>query len=271
MHSIAEIENRAKCIRLEIVKMIGPGKTGHFGGSLSVADIISALYFGRMRYDPENPSMFGRDRLIMSKGHAAPAQYAALAIAGFFEKHELSSLKKLGSRLQGHPDRKLVPGIEASTGSLGQGLSMGVGIALGMRIRGEPGRVYVVFGDGELQEGQVWEAAMAAASYRLDRLIAVVDHNKLQATGEIASRLDIGSLAAKWKAFGWYVCEANGHDARDLMSAFDEIEATEGVPGVVIAHTVKGKGVSFIENVPAYHNGALTQEEYEAALSELSR
>jgi transketolase len=224
-----------------------------------------------MRYDPKNPSMFGRDRLIMSKGHAAPAQYAALAIAGFFEKHELSSLKKLGSRLQGHPDRKLVPGIEASTGSLGQGLSMGVGIALGMRIRGEPGRVYVVLGDGELQEGQVWEAAMAAASYRLDRLIAVVDHNKLQATGEIASRLDIGDLAAKWKAFGWYVCEANGHDARDLMSAFDEIEATEGVRGVVIAHTVKGKGVSFIENVPAYHNGALTQEEYEAALSELSR
>ena len=161
MHSIAEIENRAKCIRLEIVKMIGPGKTGHFGGSLSVADIISVLYFGRMRYDPKNPSMFGRDRLIMSKGHAAPAQYAALAIAGFFEKHELSSLKKLGSRLQGHPDRKLVPGIEASTGSLGQGLSIGVGMALGTRIRGEPGRVYVVLGDGELQEGQGGEAASA--------------------------------------------------------------------------------------------------------------
>lgn len=271
MHSIAEIEDRAKCIRLEIVKMIGPGKTGHFGGSLSVADIISALYFGRMRYDPENPSMFGRDRLIMSKGHAAPAQYAALAIAGFFDRGELSTLKKLGTRLQGHPDRRLVPGIEASTGSLGQGLSIGVGMALGMRISREPGRVYVVLGDGELQEGQVWEAAMAAANYRLDRLTAVVDRNRLQATGEISSRLDIGDVAAKWKAFGWRLFEADGHDVRDLMRAFDEAEATEGVPGVVLAHTIKGKGVSFIENVPAFHNGALAQEKYEAALSELSR
>jgi len=271
MHSITEIEDRARQIRLEVVKMIGPGKVGHYGGSLSVADIVSVLYFGRMRYDPKDPSMFGRDRLILSKGHAAPAQYAALAIAGFFERHELSTLKKLGSRLQGHPDRRQVPGIEASTGSLGQGLSIGVGMALGMRIRREPGRVYVVLGDGELQEGQVWEAAMAAANYRLDRLTAVVDHNKLQATGEIASRLNIGDVAAKWKAFGWRVCEANGHDVRDLMRAFDEVEAAEGVPGVVLAHTTKGKGVSFIENVPAYHNGALAPDEYEAALSELSR
>jgi transketolase len=271
MFSSTDTAEKARQIRYEVVRMIGPGNTGHYGGSLSVADILAVLYFCRMRYDPADPTMVGRDRLILSKGHAAPAQYAALAIAGFFSPDELATLKQIGSRFQGHPDLRRLPGIEANTGSLGQGLSIGVGMALATQIRREPSRVYVVLGDGELQEGQVWEAAMAAAHYGLDRLTAVVDHNGLQATGVIDSRMGLGSLSSKWRAFGWHVCEADGHDVTDLNRAFDEAESVRSAPSVIIARTVKGKGVSFIEGVSAYHNGALTRDEHERALAELSR
>lgn len=270
MFNVVDAVEKARQIRYEVVRMIGPGNAGHYGGSLSVVDILAVLYFGRMRYNPADPAMKDRDRLILSKGHAAPAQYAALSIAGFFSTGELTTLKQIGSRLQGHPDLRRLPGIEANTGSLGQGLSIGVGMALANRIRSESSRVYVVLGDGELQEGQVWEAAMAAAHYGLERLTAVVDHNGLQATGMITSRMSLGDLSGKWRAFGWHVCEADGHDVADLNSAFDEADNSTGVPSVIIARTVKGKGVSFIEGIPAYHNGALTSDEHQRALAELS-
>ncbi|TCL61784.1 transketolase [Hydrogenispora ethanolica] len=263
------LQEKAAAIRMAIVKMIGPNQVGHFGGSLSVTDILAVLYFHKMTYDATDPSLPGRDRLILSKAHAAPAQYATLALAGFFPLQELQSLKKLGSRLQGHPDFRRLPGIEANTGSLGQGLSMGVGMALAKRLKKEAGRVYVILGDGELQEGQVWEAAMAAANYKLDRLTAIVDHNKLQATDAIAKRMQLGDLRSKWSSFGWEVIEADGHDVHELCAALDKAESNSGCPSVMIAHTTKGKGISFMENVPKYHNGMMSQDQYEQALREL--
>ncbi len=270
MQTEMELKEKAKQLRREIIKMIGPGKVGHFGGSMSLAEIVTVLYFQKMKYDPQNPKLEGRDRLILSKGHAAPVQYTAMALAGFFPLEELQTLKKLGSRLQGHPNLKLLPGIEANTGSLGQGLSMGIGIALAERAKNQTGRVYVILGDGESQEGQVWEAVMAAANFGLNRLTAIVDHNKLQATGAIGSRMEVGSLPEKWKAFGWNVCEVDGHDIAQLSAAFDQAEQYTQGPTVIIAHTIKGKGVSFMENVAKYHNGALTEAEYQQVLAELA-
>jgi transketolase len=264
------LNEKAKELRREIVKMIGPNHTGHFGGSLSVVEILTVLYFHKMKYNPRNPQLPGRDRLILSKGHSAPAQYAAMALAGFFPREELRTLKTLGSRLQGHPNIKSLPGIEANTGSLGQGLSMGIGIALAERMKQETGRVYVIMGDGEQQEGQIWEAAMAAANFGLNRLTAIIDHNKLQAMGPICDRMKIGSLHQKWEAFGWNVCEADGHNVGELIAAFDRAERHTAGPTVIIAHTIKGRGVSFMENVTKYHNGLLNEAEFGQVLAELS-
>jgi transketolase len=269
MQKTEMLQEKAKELRREIVKMIGAGHAGHFGGSLSVADIMTVLYFQRMRYSPQDPKMQGRDRVILSKGHSAPAQYAAMALAGYFPREELYTLKKLGSRLQGHPNLKYLPGIEANTGSLGQGLSMGIGMALAERMKQSEGRIYVILGDGELQEGQVWEAAMAAANFGLNRLTAIVDHNKLQAMGCICDRMNIGDLRRKWEAFGWNALDADGHDIAGLIAAFDEAEKFTGGPSAIIAHTTKGKGVSFMENVVKYHNGLLNAAEIERALAEL--
>ena len=263
------LKEKAGALRREIVRMIGANHTGHFGGSLSVVEIMTVLYFYQMKYDARQPKMPGRDRLILSKGHSAPAQYAAMALAGFFPREELATLKKLGSRLQGHPNLACLPGIEANTGSLGQGLSMAVGMALAERMRDEPGRFYVIMGDGELQEGQVWEAAMAAANFGLNTITAIVDHNKLQAMGPICQRMKIGDLHRKWEAFGWNVCEADGHDITDLIGAFAKAVQYAGGPTLIIAHTVKGKGISFMENVAKYHNGLVNDAELERALADL--
>ena len=265
-----EMRLLAAKVRRDIVKMIGVGQTGHLGGSCSSADIVSVLYGGRMRFDPKNPQWEDRDRLIYSKGHAAIAQYAAMAEVGFFPMEELWTVKTLGSRLQGHPDRLRTPGIEAGTGSLGQGLSIACGMALAVRLDKKPGKVYCVVGDGEIAEGQIWEAAMAAAFYRVDNLICILDRNRLQAMGTVEERFDTNPLAEKWESFGWSVTEIDGHDVDAILAAFEKAGKTEGKPSIVIANTIKGKGISFAENVPGFHNGAMTGEQYEQALEELN-
>jgi len=267
--SIPELEKMANTLRRDVVEMVGPGQPGHYGGSFSSADIITALYFNKLNYDPANTKMPERDRFLLSKGHVGVIQYAALARIGVFEVSELATLKKLGSRLQGHPDIKKTPGIEANTGSLGQGLSIGLGIALGTRLDKLPSRTYVLIGDGELAEGQIWEAAMAAANFKADNLCAIVDRNHIQATDFTEKRMDSGDLSAKWAGFGWNVIEINGHDFNQILSAFDQAAAYKGKPTVIIADTVKGKGVSFAENTAAFHNGTMTEELYKQALEEL--
>ncbi|RCX17524.1 transketolase [Anaerobacterium chartisolvens] len=270
MNSVVnDLEKRAKEIRLNIVKMIGPGKTGHFGGSCSAADIVTALYFWKMRHDPKNPKWSERDRLILSKGHAAIVQYAALAMCGYFPEEELYGLKKLGSMLQGHPDLRKIAGIEANTGSLGQGLSISCGIAAGAKIDGMGYKVYCIVGDGELAEGQIWEAAMAAAHYRLDNLTGIIDCNKLQATGAIKERFDTFPMKEKWEAFGWNTIEIDGHDMEQIMDGLSCADKVKGKPTMIIAHTVKGKGIEIAENNAAFHNGMLTKEQYELACGAL--
>jgi transketolase len=222
-----------------------------------------------MKHDPKNPRMAERDRFLLSKGHAALVQYAALALAGYFPVEELKKVKSLGGMLQGHPDMMRTPGIEANTGSLGQGLSIANGMALGLRLNGSPSRVYVIIGDGEQNEGQIWEAAMAAAKFRIDNLTAILDRNRLQATGAIADRFEIGAVAPKWVAFGWNVIEIDGHDVAAVVEAFDKAETVKGKPTIVIAQTVKGKGISFAENNPAFHNGEMTAEQFEIAMNDL--
>lgn len=268
--SIAELEEKARILRRDVVECIGVGVAGHIGGSFSSADLVAALYFYKMNFDPQNPQKADRDRFLLSKGHAAILQYAALAETGFFPHSELKQTKQIGAMLQGHPDRLTTPGVEAGTGSLGQGLSLGLGMALGLRMDGIDARVYVLMGDGEQAEGQIWEAAMAAAAFKADHLIGIVDNNRLQATGPIKDRMDSGDLMAKWRAFGWNVLEIDGHDMQQIVRALDEADRTNGRPTVIFAHTVKGKGASFAENVPAYHNGVLTQELYDQLMRELA-
>lgn len=270
-YSIEQLENIAREIRTDIVRMIGFGKTGHLGGSCSVADIVAVLYFHQMKHDPKNPGMPDRDRFLLSKGHSVPAQYAALARAGYFPLEELTKLKAIGSRLQGHPDMRKLPGIEANTGSLGQGISMAAGMAAAGKLDRLDYRVYCVLGDGETAEGQVWEAAMAAANYKLDNLVAILDKNRLQSTGFIAERFDIDPVSDKFRAFGWTVLECDGHNIREIIEALDRAGESrgKGKPVLIVAHTVKGKGISFAENNPAYHNGLMTEEQYAQALREL--
>ena len=267
--TIRKLNEMAKTLRRDVVEMVGPGQAGHFGGSFSSAELVTALYFSKMHYDPKNPKLADRDRFLLSKGHVAVLKYAAMARAGYFPVEELSTLKKIGSRLQGHPDVKKLPGIEANTGSLGQGLSIALGISLGLKLDNLPSRVYVLIGDGELDEGQIWEGAMAAANFKADNLVAIVDRNLIQATDFTAKRMDSGDIPAKWAAFGWNVIEIDGHDMEAVLAAYDEAETVKGKPTVIIANTVKGKGLSFAENTAAFHNGTLNEELYAKALEEL--
>lgn len=264
-----ELNDRARQLRRDVIISIGVGVAGHVGGSCSSADLVAALYFYKMKYDPKNPEMEDRDRFLLSKGHVAILQYAALAEAGFFDVEDLKTTKAIGSFLQGHPDVLKTPGIEAGTGSLGQGLSIGLGMALGLKADKKDSRVYVLCGDGELAEGQIWEAAMAAAVYQADNLLAIVDQNRLQAMGRVEDRFNTNPLPEKWRAFGWNVMEIDGHNMEEILTALDQAENVKGKPTVIIAHTVKGKGISFAENVVGFHNGTLTEETYRQALDEL--
>jgi transketolase len=265
------LKKQAKLVRMEILKMLALAGSGHTGGSLSAADIVTVLYFSKMRYRPDEPNWKERDRFILSKGHAAPLLYAVLAMAGYFNISMLKTLRKLGSPLQGHPCSRVLPGVEISTGSLGQGLSVSNGIAIGMKIDNLSSRVYCLLGDGETQEGQVWEAAMTAAHYRLDNLCAIVDLNGLQIDGPVSKVKGIEPVASKWSAFGWHVIEIDGHNMEEILNGLDEAEKVKEKPTMIIAHTIKGKGVSFFEGKVEYHGMAPTHEELEKALKELGK
>lgn len=268
----AEAHAKAAAMRRDIIEMISCAGSGHPGGSLSCTDILAALYFGGvMNYDPADPALETRDRFILAKGHAAPALYAVLAEAGYFPKDELKTLRKLGTRLQGHPDSNLLPGVEVSTGSLGQGLSIAAGMAAGLRLNGSGAKVYTVLGDGECQEGQVWEAANFAAAQNLGNLVAIVDGNGLQIDGALEDVCSAGTLQDKFAAFGWDVHKVDGHDIDALIALFTSLpHAATGKPQAIIAKTVKGKGVSFMENQAGWHGKAPNAEETQAALAELA-
>ncbi len=266
---IRDLETKAQLIRGDIIRMLAEAGSGHPGGSLSSVEIVTTLYFHVMRLKSEDPGWPDRDRFILSKGHAAPLLYAALSARGFFPREELLTLRKLGTRLQGHPARGMVPGVEASTGSLGQGLSMGLGIALAGMLDQRDYRVYVLLGDGECQEGQVWEAAMAAAHYRTGNLTAILDYNGLQIDGPIKEVMSPLPFPNKWRSFGWAVREVDGHDFQDLLAAFDWAAGIKDGPSMIIANTVKGKGVSFMENEVGWHGKAPDSKQAAQALEEI--
>jgi transketolase len=255
--------------RRQIVKMITAAKSGHPGGSLSAVEILVTLFFDKLRHDPANPRWEDRDRFILSKGHAAPVLYSVFAQCGYTPEDDLEDLRNLGSIYQGHPDMRFIDALEASTGSLGQGLSIGLGMALGAKLDNRSTRVYVVLGDGEIQEGQIWEAAMFASYHKVDNIVAIVDYNKIQLDGFVKDILDVEPLAEKWKAFGWHVLDIDGHSIPALQAAFDEAAGTKGRPTCIVANTIKGKGVSFMENNPKYHGVAPSQAELETALQEI--
>ncbi len=264
----SRLEEIAKGIRWDVVKMIGLAGSGHPGGSLSCVDLLVCLYFYKMRHRPTEPFWPDRDRFVLSKGHAAPALYAVLAKAGYFHREELWKLRRLGAMLQGHPDSKVVPGVEISTGSLGQGLAAANGMALGLRLDGRDSRVYCVIGDGESQEGEIWEAAMLASHYKLGNLTVLLDNNGLQIDGRCSEVMCLGDIAMKWRSFGWEVQEIDGHDVVEICQALDRADEASR-PGMIIAHTIKGKGVSFMENAVDFHGKAPTREEMEQALREI--
>ena len=266
---IKDMQLVAKEIRKDIIEMIYRAKSGHPGGSLSITDIITVLYWKEMNVDPANPKMPNRDRFILSKGHAAPALYGALMEKGYVDKKYVTELRKYGSPLQGHPDMKKLNGVEMSTGSLGQGLSAGNGMALASRIDKNPFRVYVALGDGELQEGQIWEAAMTTAHYKLDNVVAIVDYNNLQIDGKVSDVMEVYPIADKFRAFNWHVIEIDGHNYEQIIAAFDEARTVKGKPTVIVAKTAKGKGVSFMENNGDYHGKAPSDDEYARAMEEL--
>lgn len=264
------LKEQAKQIRRDIVSMVGAAKSGHPGGSLSAAEILTYLYFEEMNVNPAEPKWEDRDRFVLSKGHAAPVLYAALARKGFFPAEDLMSLRKIGSHLQGHPDMKKVPGVDMSTGSLGTGFSAATGIALACQLDKKPSYVYTLLGDGELQEGQVWEAAMSAAHYKLDNLIAFVDNNGLQIDGNIDDVLSPNPIDAKFAAFGWHVQVIDGHDFAQIADAIKAAKAATGKPSVIVAKTVKGKGVSYMENQAGWHGSAPNAEQVAQAMEELN-
>ena len=268
--SPAELAAICKSMRREVIEMITEAKSGHPGGSLSAVEILVTLYFDVMRHDPSNPKWKDRDRFILSKGHACPILYSVMAECGYCPKDQLNTLRKMGSIYQGHPDVRFLPTLEASTGSLGQGLSLAIGMALAAKMDKSPSRTYVVFGDGEIQEGQIWEAAMFAGFQKVDNLVAIVDNNGIQLDGFVKDILDLSPLADKWRSFGWHAIEVDGHDIPALQAAFKEAAATTGKPTALIAHTIKGKGVSFMENNPKYHGTAPTLDEEAKALAELA-
>lgn len=264
---VHKIQETARTIRHHIVNMISckPGKVGHLGGSCSAADLVAALYFHKMNLDPANLNDPDRDYFLLSKGHAALVQYAALAELGVITNEELLLVKTCGAKLQGHPDKTKTPGVEANTGSLGQGVSLALGIALGQRMDKRSSKVYVLMGDGEQAEGQIWEAAMAAAAYKMTNLIAILDNNGVQAMGTLKERLDSGDLSGKWRAFGWNVIEIDGHNIESICDAYDIAELEKERPTVIVAHTIKGKGISFAEGKAAFHNAGLTPEQFQEA------
>lgn len=264
-----QLEIAATKVRMGVIEGVHAAKAGHPGGSLSVADTLTYLYMHRMNVDPKNPAMPDRDRLVLSKGHTAPALYAVLAERGFFPVEELKTLRKIGSRLQGHPSMGKLPGIDMSTGSLGQGISTACGMALSGKISSDTYKVYTVLGDGEIEEGQVWEAAMFAAHYKLDNLVAVVDNNGLQIDGKISEVMSPYPIDEKFKAFGWHVICIDGHDFDQIEAAFNEAETVLNQPTVIIQKSVKGKGVSFMENQVGWHGKAPNDEEYAIAMKEL--
>ena len=264
-----QFERTAANIRTGIIKAVHNAGSGHPGGSLSAADLVTALYFKEMNIDPKNPKMEGRDKFILSKGHAAPAQYAALAERGYFPKEDILQLRKLGSPFQGHPNMKKVPGIEMSTGSLGQGFSVAGGMAMANKLDQNPGRIYVLLGDGELQEGLVWEAAMSAAHYNLDNLTAIVDWNGLQIDGKNEDVMTVTPVDEKFRAFGWNVISIDGHDFAQIFDAFDQARACKGKPTMILAKTHKGKGVSFMEDQAGWHGKAPDEEQTRQAVEEL--
>ena len=264
-----QLKRKANELRLHVIEMTTAAGSGHPGGSLSAADLIAALYFKVMRHDPKNPQWEDRDRFVLSKGHVAPVLYAALAEAGYFPVEDLVTLRKMGSKLQGHPVRGKVPGVEMSTGSLGQGLSMAAGIALAGKIDSKDYYTYCLTGDGELQSGQNWEAAMFAAHYKLSKLIAFVDRNHLQIEGDTEKVMGLNDVADKFLSFGWNVYEVDGHDIDRLLGAIALAKENEDGPSVIIMETVKGKGVSFMENNAGFHGRACKPEEYEQAVKEL--
>ena len=271
---IARLEGIAREGRVQILRMLTHAGSGHPGGSLSVIDLLTVLYFNRLRYDPRRPDWEDRDRFVLSKGHCVPAQYFCMAKAGFFPMDLLVTLRKLGSPLQGHPDRVALPGIEAATGSLGQGLSVAMGMALGLKLAGKSARVYCIVGDGEIQEGQVWESAMSgprlgAPDHRLDNLCVILDYNGIQLDGFVKKILDLEPVVDKWKAFGWTVLEIDGHDLAQIDKALDQAEAIRDTPVFIVAHTVKGKGVSFMENDPEWHGKAPKPAEAVTAIREI--
>jgi transketolase len=259
----------AKRLRRHIITMVGKAGSGHPGGSLSAVDILTSLYFRVLRHWPANTCWPDRDRFILSKGHAAPALYAVLIECGYLSPDDLPTLRQLDSRLQGHVDCTSTPGIEMSAGSLGQGLSFAIGVALSSRLNSQAYRVYVLMGDGECDEGQVWEGAMAAPHFKLDNLVAIVDNNGLQIDGWNRDVMNLEPFAQKWRAFGWHVIEVNGHDIDQLITAFEKAQQFKGKPTTIIAHTIKGKGVSFMENIANFHGIAPNTEEVEIALKEL--
>jgi transketolase len=265
---IKELENKAKEIRRLIVQMIANAGSGHPGGSLSAADLITVLFFSVMRIRPSETGWPDRDRFHMSKGHCCPLWYAVLSELGYFPKEELWTLRRIGSILQGHPDRR-TPGVEAASGSLGQGLSIAVGMSLAARIDKKDYRVYCLLGDGEIQEGNIWEAAMSASHYKCDNLCAILDYNGFQIDGKVRDVMNLEPLVEKWRSFGWHTIEIDGHDIYRILAAYDEAETVKGKPSIIIAHTIKGKGVSFMENVVDFHGRAPTKEEAEQALREL--
>jgi transketolase len=264
-----QLQEIARQVRLDIVEMLHQAGSGHLGGSLSATDILVALFFAEMRAKPGDPCWIDRDRFILSKGHGAPALYAVLSRLGYFPREELASLRRFGSMLQGHPDSACTPGVEIPTGSLGQGLSIANGLALACRLNGQASRIFILMGDGEIQEGQIWEAAMSAAHYGLDNLTAVVDRNRLQIDGRTKEVMSLEPLPEKWRAFGWHTLEVDGHDIPELLEALKTCRGVSGRPSLIIAHTVKGKGVSVFEDKAKYHGVAPTDEEYQQALKEL--
>lgn len=266
---VRELEKVVRELRRDILKMTTKAHSGHPGGSMSCIDILATLYFARMKHDPKNPKMEDRDRFFLSKGHAAPALYAVLAKAGYFAKKELESLRKFNCMLQGHPDMLLTPGVENSSGSLGQGLSIANGVALAAKLDGKNYKIFILLGDGESQEGQIWEAAMSASHYKLDNLCAFLDFNGLQIDGPVSKIKSIEPLQEKWDAFGWYAKVIDGHSFKEIWDCLEWADHCKGKPSICIARTIKGKGVSFMENVVRYHGIPLTEEELEKALKEL--
>jgi transketolase len=266
---IKSLKTRARKMRKSILTMLARAGSGHTGGSLSTVEMLLSLYFYKMRHRPEYPAWEDRDRFVLSKGHGAPALYAVLASCGYFSSEELGNLRQIDSMLHGHPFSLSTPGVEISTGSLGQGLSIANGMAMAARLSGKTNRIYVMMGDGETQEGQVWEAAMTAAHYRLDNVCALLDNNELQIDGRVADIMGIEPIGDKWRAFGWHVIEIDGHDFAQITQALDEAETVRGKPTIIWAHTVKGKGVSFMEHQVKYHGAAPTPDELDAALKEI--